>query len=143
MNLRMPFVVCSLAVGLSGEAAAQQCNQGQSLNGLSVLLQGKTVCAALAADRWQEYHATSLALIDSKRGPGHSVDPTEQVGTWSIVTTGPVSNPREQVRHSYTGGTSYQYRVCQVGATYTFQQVSPGSSTITGATIQPGQGPCP
>ena len=143
MNLRMSFVVCSLAAGLSGEAAAQPCIQGQSLNGLSVLLQGKTVCAALAADRWQEYHATGLALIDYKRGPGHPVDPTEQVGTWSIITTGPASNPREEVRHSYTGGTSYQYRVCQIGATYTFQQVSPGSTTITGATILSGSVACP
>ena len=143
MNLRMSFVVCSLAVGLSGEAAAQACNHQQSIAVLSTLLQAKTVCAALAADRWQEYHATGGALFDWKRGPGHPVDPREQVGTWSITSVTVGNTTREQVTHAYTGGSSFRYRVCLVGATYTFQQVSPGSTTITGATILSGSVACP
>ena len=143
MNLHLPFVVCSLAVGLSGEAAAQACNHNQSITNLTALLPDHTVCAALAPDRWQEYHAPGGALFDWKRGPGHAVDPREQVGTWSIssVTVGNVT--REQVTHKY-GGSSFVYRVCLTGpSTYTFQQVSPASTTITGATIPAGSVACP
>ena len=143
MNLRLPFVVCSLAVGLSGEAAAQACDHLQSITVLSTLLQDKTVCAALAPDRWQEYHAPGGALFDWKRGPGHPVDPREQVGTWSISSVTVDGNTREQVTHKY-GGSSYVYRVCLTGpSTYTFQQVSPASTAITGATFVPGSAACP
>ena len=139
MSLRVSFVVCSLAVGLSGEAAAQACNHRQSIAVLmSTLLQGNTICAALAPDRWQEYHATGGALFDWKRAPGHPVDPREQVGARSITSVTVGNNTREQVTHGYTRGSSYRYRVCQVGATYTFRQVSAGSITITGATILGG-----
>lgn len=143
MNLRLPFVVCSLAVGLSGQAAAQACNHQQSIPVLSTLLQNNTVCAALASDRWQEYHAPGGALFDWKRGPGHPVDPREQVGTWSITSVTVGGSAREQVTHRYTGGGSYTYRVCLTGPTYTFQQVSPTTITITGATIPAGSVACP
>ena len=143
MNSRMSFVVCSLAVGLSGEAAAQACNHNASIAVLSTLLQDKTVCAALAPDRWQEYHAAGGALFDWKRGPGHPVNPREQVGTWSITSVTVGRNTREHVTHRY-GGRSYEYRVCLTGpSTYTFGQVSPGSTSITGATILSGSVACP
>ncbi len=143
MNLRLPFVVCSLAVGLSGEAAAQACNHQQSIPVLSTLLQNNTVCAALAPDRWQEYHAPGGALFDWKRGPGHPVDPREQVGTWSISSVTVNNTTREHVTHKY-GGSSFVYRVCLNNqSTYTFQQVSPASTTITGATIAAGSVACP
>lgn len=143
MNLRVLFILCSLAVGLFGEAAAQGCNHQQSIPVLSTLLQNKTVCAALAPDRWQEYHAPGGALFDWKRGPGHPVDPREQVGTWSITSVTVGGNTRELVTHSYTGGSSYTYRVCLTAPTYTFQQVSPATTTITGATIPAGSVACP
>ena len=143
MNLRLPFVVCALGVGLSGEVSAQACNHQQSVPNLTTLLQSNTVCAALARDRWQEYHEAGGALYDWKRGPGDRVDPRERVGSWSIASVTIGNNTRDQVTHNYGAGNSFTYRVCQSGSVFTFQQVTPAATTITGATIQGGSGACP
>jgi hypothetical protein len=89
MNLRITGAAFLFAAGLVGQAAAQNaCATGTRVAGdaLRTLLAGKTVCAALGDDRWQEDHAGNGSgnddLIDYKRGPGHPVDPAEKVGTW-------------------------------------------------------------
>ncbi|NWG73534.1 MAG: hypothetical protein HXY24_02830 [Rubrivivax sp.] len=76
---------------------------------LQTLLSGRVVCAVLGTDRWQEWHATTGALVDYKRGSGDAVDPTKQVGTWS--TSG--SGGNTVVTYSYTGGSSYSFTVCR------------------------------
>lgn len=78
---------------------------------LQNLLTGRTVCAQLGNDRWQERHVSGGALRDYKLGPNHPIDPTKQVGTWS--TTG--SGANTVVTYSYTGGRSHSFVVCRPG----------------------------
>ncbi len=63
---------------------------------------GNTVCAASGNDRWQEQHRLGGQLWDYKKGPSDPVDPTSQVGTWSIADN--------KLIHTY-GSTSYSYTV--------------------------------
>lgn len=144
MNLRNTVAACLFAAGLVGQAAAQNaCAPGTRVAGdaLRTLLAGRTVYAALGADRWQEYHAGSGSgnddLIDYKRRPGHPVDPAEKVGTWRAS-----SAPNAAVTHSFGGSASFTSMVCQVGATYTFQSTE-GGDTVSGATLLSGQVKCP
>ncbi len=111
---------------------------------IRALLQGSYLCAKRAPDVWQEFHAVGGALSDWKQGPGHSVDPTEVVGNWSI-------NNARNVIHAYLGGSAFTWRVCRVGpagpaAVYTLR--SPTAGVITGATVVAGTAsqptrPCP
>jgi hypothetical protein len=59
---------------------------------------GNMMCAARGGDRWQEFHRSDGALIDFKRGAGHPIDPTQQVGTWSF------NNAASTVTHNYVAG---------------------------------------
>lgn len=63
---------------------------------------GNTLCAASGNERWQEQHRPGGQLWDYKKGPSDPVDPTSQVGTWSIAGNNLV--------HTY-GSTSYSYTV--------------------------------
>ena len=130
---------------LAGPAWAQNnCNQGTSLSGLQTLLTGKTVCAALGNDRWQEYHQPGGALIDWKKGANDPVDPTKQVGTWTVtsVPVGNSGNTRDTVTYNYGAGNSYTYYVCQNASSYTFSATT-GATTVTGAALLAGQVACP
>jgi hypothetical protein len=112
---------------------------------LTTLLAGKTVCAALGAETWQEFHGGGTAaggpLSDWKRGPGHSVDPSAVVGSWSIVNV-PDANAESLVKYQYTGGGVYLYSVCQNGASVTFCGAPYGGRNIAGATLRQGQVSC-
>jgi hypothetical protein len=115
---------------------------------LTALLGGKTVCASVGKDAWQEYHEGTTAaggpLWDYKRGPAHPVDPQKVVGSWSIVgSAGPKASWR--VRYDYGGGAAYEYAVCQVGAALspvTFCGSGVISRNVTGATLKPGKVSC-
>ena len=100
-------------------------------------LNGRTMCGAGGSERWQEFHsggAEGGPLIEFKRGPGHPVEPTQQVGTWS--TSG------SRVIHSYTGGPSYSWLVCRTGsATTPLTLVGPFENVIV--TLVDGQVACP
>lgn len=128
MNKR---VQASLALALSVPAlsAFAQCT-GTALNAgqLTTLLSGNTVCGRPAAgypgsstDRWQEQHQSGGQLWDYKRGPTDAVDPSERVGSWSIVSDVQLS---ARVLHSYLGGSTYIWRVYRQGTgpsfTYSF-----------------------
>lgn len=106
---------------------------------LGNLVGGKTMCAARAGERWQEFHqgnGNGGSLIDWKLGPGHAVDPTETVGTWSA------SNGDSLLTHAYTGGSSFTWLVCINGGVLTL--VSTGSAgTVSGVTLLNGQVQCP
>jgi hypothetical protein len=133
---KIQLVGFSLLCGLSGAVAAN-CTIETAINDLQTLLPGKTVCATYGTDQWQEYHALGGDLIDYKQGPPApgNVDPTETVGTWSI------SDDKEKVTYSYTGGDSYTYTVHAEGNDkYSFCN---GSTQITGATLKPNQVSCP
>lgn len=97
-------------------------------------LTGKTVCVG-AAPTWQaqEYHQTGGALIDYKRGPAApgNVDPSEQVGAWSILGN--------QMSYSYTNGGNYTFDVYENSGAYSF---CTGAASVAEATLRTGQVPC-
>ena len=142
MNFRLLAVTTVLASGWVGHVAAQTaCPSGTTtrVSNVQQLVGGSTLCAARGSDRWQEFHSgvSSGPLIDWKRG-SNPVDPTATVGTWSAA-----NGANSSVTHTY-GATSYTWLVCQVGTANNYTLVSTGSSgTITGATVQNGQGACP
>lgn len=76
---------------------------------LTTLLQGNTVCVPAITQPtmvWQELHVAGGALVDYKRGQGHPIDPTKQVGSWTVTD---VRGAR--VNYNYVGGTQFGYSV--------------------------------
>ena len=147
-EVRMRFhhvaVASLLSAGLIAPVAAQSCPSGSQRvnlgNALRTLLTNKTVCAVRPpGERWQEFHSGSSGpLIDYKLGPGHPVDPTKQVGTWSAS-----NGVNADVTYNYGPGATYTFIVCAVptvaaATSYTFI----GPSTVTGATLRSGQVSC-
>jgi hypothetical protein len=103
---------------------------------LTALLVGNTVCVA-SGSGWeaQEFHQSGGALIDWKQGSPHPVDPTKQVGNWTITGTGADA----RINYDY-GGTVYSNTVWDNGdGTYSFCNQL-GNETI--GTIKTGQVAC-
>ena len=120
-------------VGLAGQAAAACSGTALDVTQLSAKFSGNTVCAQRAGDRWQEYHqgTGSGDLIDWKMGPGHAVDPSKQVGTWSATNTG--------MAYDYGSGGQYTYQVFDNNdGTYSFC-----NGAEMAVTVRSGQGACP
>ena len=99
---------------VSGQAMAA-CTTATRLAGpaISALLENNTVCVptvTIPTMTWQELHqgTSGGALVDYKRGPGHPVDPSETVGTWTVTGQG---NSPGTVVHNYGSGGSYTYTV--------------------------------
>lgn len=137
-----PFAIIGLALIFSLGNAYGACGSPSirlTDTQLSTTIVGRTVCAALGGDKWQEEHrgaGTSGQLWDYKLGDGHPVDPREQVGAWTIIGSG----NNAQMRHSYTGGSSYDYAVYDNGnSTYDFC----GATTVPNATLGTIGSPCP
>jgi hypothetical protein len=126
-----------LLAGISGEVMAACTSPAIQVTGatLTTLISGNTVCATQGADKWQEQHRTGGALWDYKKGPSDPVDPTKQVGSWSINA--------DTVTYAYTGGPSYTYSVYNDGGTYSFCTAPAGSVVVSGATFQTGSASCP
>lgn len=133
------FVLAStMALALvSGEAMAV-CSGNSRLNAtqLGTVLTNNTVCVANGTGwEWQELHAGNGNLVDYKRGPGHAIDPSETVGSWSVNGTGNGAT----VRHNYGSGGSYDYSVFDNGnGTHSFCSSRP---EIVGR-VKSGGGPC-
>jgi len=140
-----------LLAGISGEAMAVDCSastripNGTAGGALATLIQGKTVCAMLGSDKWQEFHSGASEgannLIDWKMGSGHAVDPTGPVGSWSTSGTGNSS----RVKYNYGSGGLFSYEVHGAntyveGATYTFCG-DPGAPTLD-VILRSGQVSC-
>ena len=118
-------------LGLAGQAAAVCSGTALDAAQLSAAFSGNTVCAQRAGDRWQEYHQVGGALIDWKMGPGHAVDPSKQVGTWSATSSG--------LAYNYGSGGNYTYQVFDNNnGTYSFCN---GAEMLV--TVRSGQGACP
>lgn len=102
---------------------------------LNTLVIGNTVCATRNGEKWQEQHRAGGQLWDYKMGPGHPIDPSKQVGTWSIA--------RNFVTYCYTGHKCYSYSVHGSGAdTYDFCFPN-GTLQVPGATFKTGLQSCP
>lgn len=139
---KLLWVAGIACLGFSGIATAQpcSCSGADQLKGADVTnaLQGNTVCVPNGSGwEWQEQHRTGGQLWDYKRGPGHPVDPSEQVGTWAVSGTG----ANTVVTHTY-GSQSFPYKVCRVGASTSYG-FCPSSGTTIMATIKAGISGCP
>ena len=124
-------------VAVSGQAAAACTGNAMNQTQLSSTFSNNTVCAQRGSDRWQEYHqgTGSGNLIDWKMGPTHAVDPTKQVGTWSITGNGNGA----RLAYNYGSGGSYSYQVFDNGnGTYSFCN---GAEMVV--TRRANQGACP
>ena len=132
---------------VSGQAMAA-CTNATRLNAaqISALLGGNTVCVpAVTANpmTWQELHqgTSGGALVDYKRGPGHPVDPSETVGTWTVNGGG---QGNSSVTHVYSGaGGSYTYTVHgsgAVGTNHSFCPIAGGAEIV--ARVKPSGGAC-
>jgi hypothetical protein len=121
---------------IRGAGVVAACPAGAQVTaGLTALLTSRTVCASVAGgDKWQEFHTPGGVLVDYKRGATDPVDPTTQVGTWSIDTA------NSTVTYNYGPSAIYTYIVCGVPAATptSFIFVPAGAGTlITGAILIP------
>ena len=105
---------------------------------LTGVLQGNTACVGTAPTfESQELHQAGGALIDYKRGGG-SVDPTKQVGTWSVTGT---DGRGVFVTYDYGGGNIYNYAVWRnTDGSYGFCSAKPEVKVQIKSL---GGGPCP
>ena len=133
----------SVAAGASGQPSCSPPGDTMVAN-TNALLSGKYICATRGSEGWQELHEVGGVLWDWKRGPSHALDQTKIVGTWVG------SDTDGTVTYTYTGGTSYTWRVCRVigpsAAAYNLRSATAG--TILGATLVAGTSvqtnkPCP
>ncbi len=130
----LPFIALA---GLSAQAGAD-CLPNTRVTGaaLTNLVSGNTVCATSGTKTWQEQHRAGGQLWDYKKGPNDPVDPSKQVGTWSIAGN--------NVTYSYTGGPSYTYSIHgPSGGPYSFCTGPNGTEVISGAYFKPGNASCP
>lgn len=123
-------------VGLSGGAFAQISCHGTALTDIATELGDKTVCVGSSPSfEAQEYHRSSDHLIiDYKRGPGHAVDPSKEIGSW--LTTSP-----NKITYKYTDGPTFSYTVFKEsdGSSYYFCN---GTNLIVTATLKSGSNGC-
>jgi hypothetical protein len=122
------------SLALSGQVMAACAGTPLDETQLEGTFGGNTVCATRGNDSWQEYHQVGGALIDWKRGPNDTVDPSKQVGTWSIQGTG----GNASMVYDYGSGGTFSYQVYDNGGgSYSF--CDGGELTVT---VRPGQGAC-
>lgn len=129
-----------LALAAAG-ASAQNCTCQPSASrmnqtDLAQALSGRTACAVLGADRWQEFHNASGSLLELGNTAGG-----ETVGSWSIVGTG----ANAVVRYAYNGGGTYDYQMCKEGTGTTVESLTYhfcGARNITNARLVANTGTC-
>lgn len=122
-----------LCLSLSGQAMAACTGAPMAEAALRPVLTGNTVCAIRGNDSWQELHVLGGDLIDYKRGPTDTSDPSEKVGTWSIAGNG-------QITYNYGPGSSYRFAVrSNGGASYSFCGIGTPDIDVI---VKPGGGAC-
>jgi len=135
------IVGVTLGVALAGfsPSVLAGCSTGRvNEPALTTLLKDNTVCVppgTVPTMEAQELHQSGGKLIDYKRGPSDKVDPSAEVGTWTV--TG--SNRGAFVTHNYGNGRIYTYSVYNNGdGTHSFCS---GGAEIK-AKIKLGGGAC-
>lgn len=144
MRIRVLFGVL-LVIGYAQGATAACGDGGTRINNNDVagLLRGKTICHGPVGNRnWQEYHNPNGTLTDYKLGPGHPVDPSEDVGSWGTENRGTSQNRDVVAIYDYGSGGKYSYRIYNQGGTYDFCAAQPDGTDVTGATLVGGNGGC-
>ena len=125
--------------GIAGNAVAQAGPCG-GFNGvktaadIQTLLAGKYACVH---NQWNELHSGGT-LIDFKKGPSDPVNPSEQVGTYTITAGTAASYDR--ITYNYGTGGTFAYAIKPkpgtAAGTYSFCNISTGA-TIS-VTVQTG-----
>lgn len=132
------WTAITLVAGLvaATHSHAQNCpsQYPDQVTDILTLVQGNTICAASNGDQWQEYHRSDGALIDYKKGPSDTVDPTTEVGSWSAA-----QGKEPELSHTYDS-SSFAWIVCESDPGGSYALV--GVSTITGVSIIGGQASC-
>ncbi len=135
--MKKPILTAIVLLAGLPTLATAACTAATRVTGaaLTHLISGNTVCATRGSEVWQEQHRTDGTLWDYKRGPGHPIDPSKQVGTWRIA--------RNFVSYCYTGGSCYSYSVHGAGSgPYSFCFAN-GTEVVSGATFKTGLTSCP
>lgn len=134
-----------LMTAMTGEAMAdcatnQVKNIASGANNLTALLETNTVCQAPGADEThgaQEQHRIGGQLWDYKKGSADPVDPTAQIGNWTVTGT----DTNTEVNYTYFGGGgSGSYKVYDNTGNYDFCN---GTTRIATVTILTGVTSCP
>lgn len=143
MTMKLRLSVASVALmlaaapAISSAACDAPATRVATLADLTALLKDNTACVGLAHPfESQELHQAGGALIDYKCGPGKQIDPTKQVGNWSIIG----SNARGFfVSYNYGQGKIYTYSVWNNGdGTHSFCSANPEVRVR----MISGSGPC-
>jgi hypothetical protein len=105
----------AIATLVASPAMAQGCS-GTPLTVAQIvaLVENNTVCGRPGpaypgppGDRFQEAHLAGGQLWDYKLGPGPSIDPRKQVGTWSTAL-GSKSSP-DTITHQYSASLGFTW----------------------------------
>ena len=122
--MKPKIIACAILLAFGSSQAIAACPTSGRLTGnaISTTVSGNYGCALRgvgpAAEKWNELHqGTGIPgpdpVIDYKRGPGDPVDPTKQVGTFTIVGG---TNPGT-IKYDYGDpGGPYTYSVTPGGA---------------------------
>ena len=141
-QLLMAGGLLALLVG-AGQAVAQNCGgTGQSMTPLNIKNKviGKYTCVgSFPHAQWNELlsgSANSGNVIDYKLGPTDPIDPTKQVGTYTVTVTG---NNVGILTYTY-GSTSYAYQIQKpstLGTSFTALFCPQGSGYSGPVNVQP------
>jgi hypothetical protein len=133
--------------GISGQAMAvcagtqlTDASPGTSVN-LAFVLSGNTICVGSGPIfQNQEYHQAGGIITDFKKGPGDSVDPTKDIGTWLVSGSG----PNTIVTYNYAGAGVYAFTVFDQGGGNLAFCSTDGATLNTLAKFKPlGPAACP
>jgi hypothetical protein len=143
MNRSMVFLGCLLfAVGgqVWAGCSPPASNQVKPASDIESLLTNDTICGTglgdNAGDQWQEWHQSDGTLTEYAKGPDDPVDPTHDVGNWSVSGQGANSI----VTYDYGNGGSYSFEVWNNNdGSYSFCS---GGNEVATATLISGQDSC-
>jgi len=131
VKLRKATVVCLLALG-AGEILGAGTAQATDLNATDIesLLVGRYACGTGDdGETWDETLASTGpftgTVTDYKKGPGDAIDPSTQVGTYTINAN------NNTITYNYGSGGSFTYTVSNGTGT----NAGPGTYTFTGPQI--------
>jgi hypothetical protein len=141
MKRIIPTTVVLLAFGAGQAMAACPTTGTATAANISALVSGKYACAMRGDEQWNLLHQGTgfgpANLQDYKKGPSDPVDPSEVVGTYTIVA-GSGGSP-DTIRYDYGGGGAYTFVVtpnASTAGTYTYCDTA--TSGTTAVTISPG-----
>ncbi len=128
--------------GIAGNAVAQAGPCGgfggvKTAADIQTLLAGKYACVH---NQWNELHSggASGTLTDFKKGPSDPVNPSEQVGTYTITAGSGASYDR--IQYNYGSGGKFEYAIKPkpgtAAGTYSFCNISTGA--VITVTVQAG-----